>query len=323
MSFLHSSSHRCRSLTLLFVFAVAANAAPLTFTNFRPFNANLLDSAGDVVISSGVGLTSQFVERLATGVTYSPIRYPSSGSVPTPITYVTGINDSGVLAGYYGDGLGGVHGFTFDHGAYTPINALTYTYATAINNRGDIAGYAGTVAPDAVQAFLLINGTVITSGFPALAFPNSSFATGLNDSDTVVGYYVPESTSPVTQAFVRSPSGTLTTFAFDPNSLYTIASGINDSGVIVGSYLPPGTDSSQAFAQFNGTNYSYQVPGAISTTFDGITNSGIIYGSFTSAGQVHEFLLDVTLTPEPATSGTVAIAVLALVTFRLRRCKLI
>lgn len=167
---MHSFLRSCRSLTLLFAWTFAANAASLTFTNLRPFNGTLLDTAGDIVTSTGTGLSSRFTEHLASGVTYSPDAYPSSGPAATAITYVSGINDSGTLAGYYGDGIGGVHGFVFNHGTYTPMDALTYTYATAVNNRGDIAGYAGTVAPDAVQAFLLLNGTVVTSGFPALGF---------------------------------------------------------------------------------------------------------------------------------------------------------
>jgi probable HAF family extracellular repeat protein len=43
---------------------------------------------------------------LLTGSTYTPIRFPGSYC-----TFISGINDTGLVVGYYADGAGGVHGF--------------------------------------------------------------------------------------------------------------------------------------------------------------------------------------------------------------------
>ncbi|MCR4287624.1 MAG: PEP-CTERM sorting domain-containing protein, partial [Deltaproteobacteria bacterium] len=57
-------------------------------------------------------------------------------------TVALGINDTGNVAGYYGDGTG-THGFTYDGSTYSTLNVpgASGTHAFGINDTGSVAGY--------------------------------------------------------------------------------------------------------------------------------------------------------------------------------------
>src|SRR4051794_14386168 len=88
-----------------------AHADTVAFTNFRNLDVPgdacaacaVMNAAGDL---AGSFLNGSGFEKLADGSLISPIVYP-----PGYYTKVYGINDSGMLAGYYLNQ--GAHGFTY------------------------------------------------------------------------------------------------------------------------------------------------------------------------------------------------------------------
>jgi probable HAF family extracellular repeat protein len=68
--------------------------------------------------------------------TYTLINYPGASQ-----TWANGINDGGVIVGFY-DNANGQYGFTLNNGVYTTLNypGASGTEAFGINNAGDIVG---------------------------------------------------------------------------------------------------------------------------------------------------------------------------------------
>lgn len=131
-------------------------------------------------------------------VTYTDV---SMGDPPT-VTHVTGVNASGVIAGYYGeayevDGQNyerNHHGFIKDGEAVTVVDVAgaTETFVRSINDTGTVVGsYADTDGN--THAFLRDGTGITTFDDPALVLPegvvsHGTVATGINASGVVVGY---------------------------------------------------------------------------------------------------------------------------------------
>ena len=106
-----------------------------------------------------------------------------------PMNNLLGINNSGIAVGFYQDNAMNDHGYWYDtnSGQFHPIkvpSGTTTDQAAGINNHRDIAGFA-TINGNQV-GFLIANGQ-----FQQIAFPgaDATMATGVNDSDEVVGTY--------------------------------------------------------------------------------------------------------------------------------------
>ena len=80
-----------------------------------------------------------FVERrcLFDGSTYTTIDFPGSLN-----SYLTGINDSGQLAGFYLDSTLVNHGFVLDHGTFNAVDypGGTHTFPAGMNTSGFVVG---------------------------------------------------------------------------------------------------------------------------------------------------------------------------------------
>ena len=103
-------------------------------------------------------------------------------------TEPTGINGRGQMVGTYAgaDGIG--HGFLWDNGAFTTIDAPGATVATlpfGINNHGQIVG----ASFDAKQrrGFMLSNGTFTTHSAPGAVL--ESFPLDIDDRGRIIGIY--------------------------------------------------------------------------------------------------------------------------------------
>jgi len=123
--------------------------------------------------------------------------------------------------------------------------------ANAINNAGDVAG-SYTTSKGASDSFLKLAG----GAFHAIAVPgaSSTVALGVNDNDTVVGFYTDGSgNSMTTHGFIWHIGGGLVTKVDDPNGIgATTLNGINNEGDIVGFYTDSAgnTDGILAFPAF-------------------------------------------------------------------------
>lgn len=171
-------------------------------------------------------------------------------------THVTGVSDSGKIAGYYGDATG-QHGFIDNHGQITKVDApgATITYLTAINDAGVVTGayWDGSdviehgFIRDANGAFTPLDEPDVTPGDQWGTYPG-----GVSNSGVVVGYYFttdfdgliyPDGTtgSSITPHGFTWQRGQFTTYdapgAAGPiaNSGVTELLGISDSGAMVGS----------------------------------------------------------------------------------------
>ncbi len=166
------------------------------------------------------------------------VMFPTDDNATPPVDQLLGVNDSNVAVGFYTDGEGNNHGFTYSinrhHHRYNEVtvSGATSVTASAINNRGDIAGF-DTDAQGNVDSFLLGRWGRET----ALDYPGamSTQALGVNDSDEVVGVYTnPDMTM---HGFTWTPEGGFMSVD-DPNGIGTTTiNGVNDAGQLVGFYV--------------------------------------------------------------------------------------
>jgi hypothetical protein len=173
-------------------------------------------------------------------------------------THVTGVNNTGVKAGYYVDSSG-THGFTYDGTNFVRIDVTgaTSTIVTSINDDATVVGAYWT--GDGVEhGFIDEAGVISTFDDPNLvttgATSYGTVATGINKTGVVVGYsftvgpdtftYPDGGTVAVTHyhGFIRSSLGTFSVYdapgatATGAPQVGTRLFGINSAGDMVGAY---------------------------------------------------------------------------------------
>ena len=207
-------------------------------------------------------------------------------------TQLLGINNSGTIAGYFGDGMTiANNGFTLVlPNTFTAQNfpMATQTQVIGINNTGMTAGFYVDNAMPAVTHGFTFNGTIFTTvDAPGTAFNQ---LLGVNDGGTVVGYSSTDPTGMTLQKAFYSSGGV---FTYIPNPTGTgnnQAVGINNAGTVVGFYQ----DSMGVFHGFlfmGGAGTTFDVPGAMDTQAFGINNHGEIVGDYTDSMKVmHGFV---------------------------------
>ena len=114
-------------------------------------------------------------------------------------TFALGINDSGLIVGFYYDAAGG-HGFLLQQGTYTTLDVpgASRTYGSGINDAGQIVGFYLDAA-FTYHGFLLDQGSYTTLDAPG---SGSTFAQGINASGQIVGSY---STGTAAHGFLARP----------------------------------------------------------------------------------------------------------------------
>jgi hypothetical protein len=224
---------------------------------------------GFFLIALALCLTPCFLSAQTT-YNYYTLDYPSAaGTLPNDL------NQAGMIVGSYLDGSNTSHGFSFNRGSFTAINApgATFTIAKGINREGVIVGSFGTStsSSSSTHGFILRHGS-----FTQVDVPDASntWVTGINDSGTISGYYIGSSGS--TQGFVQAPSQAIVTEDF-PGSTETAVNAINNRGDLTGQTSPPFIS---AFLYTNSDDQwtDFYYPGAMTTTGDGINNSGEVVG---------------------------------------------
>lgn len=116
-------------------------------------------------------------------------------------TEAVGINNAGVIVGFYDINLTGPHSFIYQNGTYTTIDfpGANYTSATAINNHDIVAGLFQD-KNGILHGFLYSNGRFTQIDVPRARDTGLS---GINDSDDLVGLVYPVIG---TQPFLGIPS---------------------------------------------------------------------------------------------------------------------
>jgi PEP-CTERM motif len=187
--------------------------------------------------NNGIGLDSNFgfVEQ---GGTFTPVNNPNTAVTPPTFNQLLGVNNSNIAVGFYTDGAGVTHGYTYNIGTMAfsaDINdpmAVGNTTAAAINNSGEIAGFY-TDAGGVFHGFLDIGGMFTTID------PTGSTSTvllGLNDNGFAVGDYI--DAMGVMHGLLYDLNNNTFQNIDDPFGIGTTTiNGINDKEQLVGFYV--------------------------------------------------------------------------------------
>jgi uncharacterized membrane protein len=115
----------------------------------------------------------------------------------------TGINNSGVICGFFIDANNVNHGYLLNHGVFMPLDfpGSTFTQALGLNNRGQVVG-SYIDGGGQMHGFVYAIGT---ANFASIDEPNgvgTTLVNGINDLGTLVGFY---GTAPINTGFVATP----------------------------------------------------------------------------------------------------------------------
>lgn len=229
---------------------------------------------------------------LGDGYSFQTLNDPADNALQTPVfNQLLGINDSGVIVGYYGDGATVPNnGFVYT-GSFTPANVsgAAQTQVVAINNTqsGGSFGTAGFYVDGGGNnhGFTKMGGTTTTQDGGVATFTQTL---GLNDANMAVG--VTTAAGNVTEGFVyNTQTKSLTPLApslvAGANAL--TATGINNAGVIVG-FTQSATGAFSDFIDKNNMFTSVADPNGTNPMFFGINNNGQIVGTDTASGGYSE-----------------------------------
>jgi hypothetical protein len=210
-------------------------------------------------------------------------------------TYVTAVNDAGILTGDYNDASGVSHGFVeagSEVVSFDPPDS-TGTYPSGINDQGTISGtYAD--AGGALHGFVRSPAGTFTVVDDPLASTGEGLGTEIetiNDHGDFVGYYT--DSQGVWNAFVnRAGRFVPVVVPTAGSSSNTFLQGINNAGVTVGYYV--GSDNvGHGFVDSSGNITVFNANRSVGCTCAlSISNSGVIVGTiFGDHGVAHGFTL--------------------------------
>lgn len=191
------------------------------------------------------------------------------------------INNSGVIAGYFGDGTVLPNkGYTVvsPYGSSNFINenfpGSVQTQVTGINSNGDTVGF-WIDGSGANHGFTDISGVFTSLNDPAsTATPTFTQILGVNNSDEVAGFFM--DAAGASHAFTWA--GGIFTPIVLANSTSSTATDVNNSGEVSGFETSTNGDT---YGFLNNTLYLY--PGSTFTQFLGLNNQGLVVGDYMDA----------------------------------------
>jgi hypothetical protein len=175
------------------------------------------------------------------GGAFTTIPTPPDGSTANFLgSQPTGISSSGQLIGVYENSTDRQSGFVYSNGtssAFAPPGSVQ-SAPVAINSSGSVVGQYTTSQNTQIQSYLFSQ-----NSFTNLTPPNASNGAvevvGINNSNQVIGTFIPNSTGADRTGFLFG-GGTYTTIA-PPGSVNNFPTAINASGQVVGTagYVAP------------------------------------------------------------------------------------
>src|SRR5580704_11829935 len=213
-----------------------------------------------------------------------------------------GINDFGVIAGYFGSGAAGHpnKGYELLPGRYINENfpGSVQTQVTGLNNTGVTVGFWSSMNNANMvndnHGFVDVGGRFRTADFPtgSPAAPPLDQLLGVNDSDVAVGFYTDANGN--NHGYEYNIGASRFSSVVDPNLPGTslTAAAINDEGHVAGFYTNA-AGNTDGFLKTHGQFIDLAVPGAASTMALGVNDRDEVVGVYTvgsgSSAAMHGF----------------------------------
>ena len=212
-----------------------------------------------------------------------------------------GINNHGVIAGYFGSGLPGHpnKGYTvtypYGQGNYKNENfpGSVQTQVTAINNHGYTAGF-WVDGNGNNFGFVEWNSVFTSYKNPKTGNGTVNQLLGLNDQGIAVGFYTDGNN--VNHAYMLNQNTGHFSAIVPPNAVSATATGINDNGDVTG-FLTTSTGTTAGFLLKGKSFTEFDFPNSTNTQPFGINKYDQIVGFYVdSNNQMHGFLVSNPLT---------------------------
>jgi hypothetical protein len=200
------------------------------------------------------GVDSNFGCYLMNGQ-FSSVTFPAADNANPPVNQLLGVNDHDIAVGFYADGRGSDHGYTYDIATKTfttvPVTGASSVVAAAINNSGSIAGFFSNRA-GATEGFVLrASGQMSVLDFPRATMTR---ALGVSTSGEVVGdYRLGSGRRARIHGFTWTRRSGFTTVDGPPGAVDTTINGVNSAGDLVGSYVTRGGSTDGLLATPSGS----------------------------------------------------------------------
>jgi hypothetical protein len=203
-----------------------------------------------------------------------------------------GINDEGLIAGYFGSGAQGHpnKGYLLNPRTHAYVNenfpGSVQTQVTGLNNEGVTVGFWSSMNTASMTnnnfGFVDVGGHFRNADFPTgtPASPPVDQLLGVNDSDIAVGFYTDANGN--NHGYEYNIATTRYSTVVDPNapSASLTAAGINDHGDVAGIYTNPADGNTDGFLLSHGHFTDLAVPGSSSTMALGVNNSDEVVGVY-------------------------------------------
>ena len=221
----------------------------------------------------------------------------------TTFNQLLGINDSYLIAGYYGSGTSPTHpnkGYVlrwpYAPADYTKENhpGSRQTQVTGLNNGGDTVGFYADANVDNF-GFTDVGGhfaKVIDPHTPKSksGAPAVNQLLGVNSHRVAVGFY--NDAKGNAHGYTYNVAKHSFRVVTPPGATSVTASGINDDGDVCG-FLTKKNGDVASFLDKGGKFTTFEFPGSTDTTALGLNNSNVVVGSYVDAGNLtHGFVDD-------------------------------
>ena len=206
-----------------------------------------------------------------------------------------GINNDGVIAGYFGSGAQGHpnKGYRlnppYGQGSYVNENFpdSAQTQVTAINDKGDTVGFwssmnNASMVDDNHGFYKLHGGNFHSADLPTAtpATPPVDQLLGINNSDVTVGFWTDNAGSNHGYEFnIKNGKYSSVTDPGAPSASLTAAA-INNNGDIAGFYTNPANGTTDGFLNKGGRFTDLAVPGAVMTQALGVNDHDEVVGTY-------------------------------------------
>ncbi len=232
---------------------------------------------------------------------------------PRDLTFnqLLGINDEGVIAGYFGSGAQGApnKGYVippFNRSYFVNENfpGSVQTQVTGLNNRGVTVGFWSSMNNANMVndnfGFVDVDGHFRNADYPTgnPASPPVDQLLGVNDNDIAVGFYTDANGTNHGYSYnINTRRFSSIVDPADPGASLTAAA-INDLGQVAGVYTNPATGNTDGFLLSHGHLTDLAVPGASSTMALGVNNYDEVVGTYTVGSGSSAVMHGFTWTPQ-------------------------